>query len=266
MEIEKEVKMAVKRLFIMSGGQCTVEKGSLVAGFYEGAKIIIPIVMALIVCEEGNVVFDTGLHSGGIEDPLGTWGERVVKLFPPKMKQEDDIQNRLKEIGFPLEDIHYVVNSHLHWDHTGGNRLFTNSKILVQKEEYRFALFPDSYAQASFPKNHFDHPTLHYELVEGDRKIFDGVHLISSSGHTAGHQSLLVQLKKTGTVILPGDALPTRDNLEKNLLPGPVWSANAAYHSILKLKNIAEREKGQIFLSHDAEFIEGLKKSPAFYE
>jgi glyoxylase-like metal-dependent hydrolase (beta-lactamase superfamily II) len=77
---------------------------------------------------------------------------------------------------------------------------------------------------------------------------------------------LLVQLKKTGTVILAGDAIPTRENLEKNLLPGPVWSAEAAYHSLQRLKNIAERENGQIFFCHDAEFAAAARKSPAFYE
>jgi N-acyl homoserine lactone hydrolase len=249
----------------MWGGQLTFDKAYLVAGAY-GVKIVAPVMMALVVCEEGTILFDTGLHSGGLEDPLGTWGERMVNLFPADMKKEDDVQNRLREIGFSLDDIDYVANSHLHWDHTGGNRLFSDSKILVQRAEYRFACFPDSFAQASFPKNHFDHPTLNYELVEGDTKIFEGVHLIFSSGHTPGHQSLLVKLKKAGTVILPGDAIPLRENLEKRLLPGPVWDANAAYYSILKLNDIAERENGQIFFTHDLEFIEGLKKSPAFYE
>lgn len=258
--------MAIKSLFIMEGGHLTLEKGFLVAGAHEGIKIVVPIVMALIVCDEGNILFDTGLHSDGIQDAINIWGERVVKLFSPKMDREDDIQNRLKEIGFRTEDIDYVVNSHLHWDHIGGNRFFNKSTILVQKEEYRFACFPDSYAQGSFLRNHFNHSNLNYKLVEGDTKIFEGVYLILSRGHTPGHQSILIRLEKTGTIILPGDAIPLKENADRNLLPGPVWSASEALYSILRLKSIAEREGGQIFLSHDAELLKELKKSPDYYE
>ena len=258
--------MAVKALFIMPGGELTLEKAFLIGGMHGGAKFTVPIIMALVVCDEGNILFDTGLHSGGVQDPLGTWSERAIRLCAPHLREEDGIENKLEEIGINFKDVHYVVDSHLHWDHCGGNRLFTQSKILVQRAEYRFAHYPDSYAQASFLKNHFDLPDLHYELVEGDKKIFDGVHILLTNGHTPGHQSLLVKLKKTGTIILPGDAIPTRENLEKNLLPGPVWSAEGAYHSLLRLKDIAQRENGQIFLSHDAEFAKTSKKSPAFYE
>ncbi len=258
--------MPVKALFIMQGGELTLEKAFLIGGMHGGAKFTVPIIMALVVCDEGNILFDTGLHSGGIKDPSGTWSDRAIKLCAPQLKSEDAIENRLREIDMRLEDIHYVVDSHLHWDHIGGNRLFTNSKIIVQRAEFRFAHYPDSYAQASFLKNHFDLPDLRYELIEGDKKIFDGVHLLLSHGHTPGHQSLLVRLKKTGTVILPGDAIPTRENLEKNLLPGPVWSAEAAYHSLLRLKDVTQRENGQIFFCHDAEFAAIAKKSPSFYE
>jgi len=258
--------MAVKALYLMQGGELTLEKAFLIGGMHGGAKFTVPIIMALILCDGGNILFDTGLHSGGVQDPSGTWSERAIRLCAPQLKNEDGVENRLREIGIKLEDVDYVVDSHLHWDHIGGNRLFTKSKIIVQRAEYRFAHFPDPYAQASYLRNHFDLPGLHYELVEGDQKILDGVHVLLTHGHTPGHQSLLVQLPKTGTVILAGDAIPTRENLEKNLLPGPVWSAESAYHSLLRLKGIAQRENGQIFLCHDAEFAETVKKSPAFYE
>jgi N-acyl homoserine lactone hydrolase len=258
--------MAVKSLFIMRGGKLTLEKSMLVRGVQGGEKIEVPILTALVVCDEGNVLFDTGLHSGGIEDEWDIWGERVVNLCKPELEKEDDVQYRLKEIGFGVNDINYVVNSHLHWDHIGGNRLFTKSKILVQKSEYRFALFPDSYAKGSFLKNHFDHPSLEYQLVEGDSKIFDGVYLILTSGHTPGHQSLLVRLKNSGTIILPGDAIPMRENLEGDLLPGPVWEASAAYYSMLRLKNATAMENGKIFFSHDMEFTKSIRMSPESYD
>jgi N-acyl homoserine lactone hydrolase len=258
--------MGVKSLYIMSGGKLTLDKNLLVRGVQSGPKIEVPILMSLIVCDEGNVLFDTGLHSGGIKDRLGVWGERVISLCSPHLGREEVVENKLKEIGLEITDIDIVVNSHLHWDHVGGNRLFTKSRILVQNAEYRFAQYPDAYAKGSFLKNHFDHEELNYDLIEGDYQIFDGVFIILTPGHTPGHQSLVVRLKNTGTVILPGDALPMRENLEGNLLPGPVWGASEAYHSILRLKNISNVEKGQIFFSHDLEFAENIKLSPEFYD
>ncbi len=258
--------MAVRALYILTGGTLFLEKSALISGYHGGEKMIAPITMALIVCDDCNIVFDTGLHSGGIDDPLGTWGERGLALFKPTMSREDDIENRLNDVGYGIQQIDFVINSHLHFDHSGGNRLFRHSKILVQKAEYRFACYPDTYAEKSFPKNHFDHSHLNYHLLEGDTKVCDGVQIVLTKGHTAGHQSLVVDLNKSGTIILPGDAIPTDANSRENLLPGPVWSAPEAYYSILKLKNIAQSKNGMILFSHDDLFIKNSKTAPDYYE
>jgi N-acyl homoserine lactone hydrolase len=258
--------MSVKALYLMYGGSLILRKGFMVYGAHDGDIIEAPILITLIECDEGNILFDTGLHSGGISDPKAIWGEQAVSLFSPRMKKEYDIQELLKNIGFSTNDIDIVVNSHLHWDHIGGNRLFTRSRILVQKEEYRYACFPDTYNGLSYMKNHIHHPSLQYELIEGDQKIYDGVSLISTTGHTPGHQSLIVKLKNTGPLILSGDAIPLEVNFDQNILPGGLWSAPDAYKSILRLKHLADILHGRIIFPHDIDFLNKCKLAPHCYD
>jgi glyoxylase-like metal-dependent hydrolase (beta-lactamase superfamily II) len=93
-----------------------VDKGIITYRVDMGKRVEIPVVMALVNSDDGNILFDTGLNPQGLLDPVKTWGERAprVSSFGP----EDDVRNRLKELNLGTDDIRYVVNSHLHWDHT----------------------------------------------------------------------------------------------------------------------------------------------------
>ena len=254
--------MAANGLYLLPGGTLEVDKGILTYQVDMGKKVKIPIIMALVETDDGNILFDTGLNPEGLVDPIKTWGEKASKTIF-KFGPEDDVRNRLKELGFGVEDIKYVVNSHLHWDHTGGNQYFLKSKFIVQKAEYRFALYPDSFA-SGYMRNHFDHP-LNYELIEGDMELVPGVSLISVFGHTPGQQTMVVSLRDSKTIVLSADAIYTRENIEKNIGAGSCWDRGQAMLSMQRLIHMAQREKGQLFLTHDPEAWNVLKPSPYCY-
>jgi glyoxylase-like metal-dependent hydrolase (beta-lactamase superfamily II) len=90
--------------------------------------------------------------------------------------------------------------SHTHPDHAGNVELFPKSMLMVQKAEYEW---PDAKGGPRFKP---EHPVT---KLEGDRDVFgDGsVTIVSTPGHTPGHQSLLVRLPKTGAVLPSGDAV-----------------------------------------------------------
>ena len=105
-------------------------------------------------------------------------------------------------------------------------------------------------------------------LMDGDTELLPGLELIETSGHVPGHQSVLVRLPKTGTVLLPIDAVPfgagfTRDASDDGSNP----NGEAGRASTIKLLDLVEREHiGLVIFGHDQEQWKTLKQAPAFYE
>jgi N-acyl homoserine lactone hydrolase len=254
--------MRTKKLYLLNGGLLELDKSIITYRTDMGKKIKIPVVMSLIETSEGYVLFDTGLNPEGINNPQKAWGEKASLIV--KFEKENDIRNRLKELGLKINDIKYVVNSHLHYDHTGGNKFFKKAKFVVQKAEYRFAHFPDEFASHAYIKNHFDLP-FNYFLIEGDYELLPGLYIIFTPGHTPGSQSLLVELPKTGKVLLTGDAIYCHENIDKNIPAGNCWDTKQAMISMNRISQICKREKAKIFITHQPNIEKELLFSPLFY-
>jgi glyoxylase-like metal-dependent hydrolase (beta-lactamase superfamily II) len=121
------------------------------------------------------------------------------------------------------EDIDIVVNTHLHFDHCGGNtRLeqdkvvpaFPNAKYIVQKGEFDHAMRPNERDRASyFPENYAPlEAGGMFSLVEGDTVVAPGVELVRVPGHTADMQC--VKLSGGGkTAFFFADLVPTTAHL-----------------------------------------------------
>jgi len=90
----------------------------------------------------GNVLFDTGPHPGVFQDAFARWGG-LAKAFEPLGNERSGILAQLEAIRLKAEDIRYVVNSHLHFDHAGGNQFFPQSIFLVSRKEMEWAKKPE---------------------------------------------------------------------------------------------------------------------------
>jgi glyoxylase-like metal-dependent hydrolase (beta-lactamase superfamily II) len=101
------------------------------------------------------------------------------------------------------------------------------------------------------------------EPVATDKDVFgDGsVIVLRTPGHTPGHQALLVKLAQTGAIILSGDAVHFRENLESDGVPWFNYDRAQTVASIERIKKIAANLKGQVIIQHDARDI---AKLPAF--
>jgi len=187
--------------------------------------------------------------------------KELTESFPIFIKPNEHLDTALDSIGFSPRDIDCVINTHLHYDHCGNNELFPNSTFLVNDSELFHALSPGWWEAANYVRAVFDIPKLKYETIKGDLEVQDGINIISTPGHTEGHQSVTVELEKTGTLVLAGDAIYLRENLEHHILPGIYVDAKQYADSMSKLKHLVDVRKGTMLMSHSRDYLcpEGWK-------
>lgn len=167
---------------------------------------------------------------------------------------------QLAEIGVKPADIAFVAVSHTHGDHVGNVDMFPTSTLLIQKAELDWALAPGK--KPPFAK---DRPT---RELSGDLDVFgDGsVTILSTPGHTPGHQSLLVHLPKSGWVVLTGDAAHFRDNWDNDRVPSINTDAAATHASHARLAKIVAEKNAQLWINHDLPTSQGQKHAPEYYD
>jgi glyoxylase-like metal-dependent hydrolase (beta-lactamase superfamily II) len=164
----------------------------------------------LVQSQKNNILIETG---------IGTHLEEKFYEFY-SIDNDPGLVDALKRKGVEREDIHFVINTHLHFDHCGGNTLlnregkvvptFPKAKYIVQKGEWEFALNPTARDKPSYLERYFlplqEHQKL--QLVEGNTEIVEGVEVVLAPGHTAHHQC--VKIGSEGQVLFfLGDMVPT---------------------------------------------------------
>ncbi len=163
----------------------------------------------LIRSSQANILVETGL------------GEKL----PAKFKEVYAVELRpglkaaLAEIGCGPEEIDFVINTHLHFDHCGNNTelagedlvpAFPRAVYLIQRGEWEAALNPNERDKASYlPENFWPlQEKGRVELINGNREVLPGVKIILTPGHTAHHQSVLIT-SGSANVFYAGDLIPT---------------------------------------------------------
>jgi N-acyl homoserine lactone hydrolase len=250
------------RLYVLPAGTVRIDKGAVFTpGIDDGVLIEIPVPVYLIRTDNGeNVLVDTGMHPGHIDDPYYSFGVENADEILAQMQPEDRLEARLAEVGLEVADITHVVNTHLHPDHCGGNFLFPHAELIVQREQYEEALGHPEIADELFHR-----PELHYRLLDGDEELFGGVRAIVVPGHARGLQALLVSLPQSGSILIGGDAIDTAEHLERDLwthCPDP----ELARESAQRLQQIAAEEDALLLFGHDAAQWQTLRLSPLFYD
>src|SRR5262245_61620643 len=209
----------------------------------------------LIKHAQGWMLWDTGLADAIANLPEG---QRPPDPRMTHWRRPKTLIAQLEELGVKPADIKYVAVSHTHPDHIGNVELFPQTMLLVQKAEYEWPA-------PVGPRFKPEHPVT---KLEGDRDVFgDGsVTIISTPGHTPGHQSLLVKLPKTGALILSGDAVHFKDNWDNRRVPEGNTSKEQTLASLQRIADLMAQNKAQLWINHDKAQRDTLKMAPAFYE
>lgn len=193
-----------------------------------------------IVHRDGVFLFDNGVGIGNAE---------IEETFSPRVRRIEDV---LAVHGISLADVTGTANCHLHFDHGGQNvRLPAGVPIFVQRAEWAMVHEPD-YTVPEW----IDAPGLVYEVIEGEMEVAPGLRLIPTPGHTAGHQSLVVDAPE-GTTVLAGQALQSRAEWEGATEPsasGASAARDPAYpRSVQRLRAL---EPVRVHFAHDPEVWE----------
>src|SRR6188768_2398649 len=216
----------------------------------------------LIVHPKGTIMFDTG----GIPDVAfkpggGTVTEGIMSATKP-------LEPQLAAIGYTPSDIRYLVLSHYHSDHTANANDFAGATWIVQKAErdFMFADKPQGIiqpAQYSALKNAKTTVLNNEDLdVFGDGSVV----IMSTPGHTQGHQVLFVRLPKRGPVVLAGDLYHYPEERATGRIPTFEFNAEQSAASRKKIEAFIKQNKAELWIEHDIATHAKLPKAPAFVE
>ena len=216
-----------------------------------GISLEIPYHAYLIEDSDCNIMVDTGASI--------RWKElhpkAVQESFPIYMEECEHLDSILESMGFSPKDVDIVINTHMHYDHCGNNAMFPQARFLVNENELAHAFAPGWWEAPSYVRPVFDIPELRYEIMRGTLEVKPGIRIIPTPGHTEGHQSVVVQLKETGTLVIAGDAAYVRENLDDPILPGLYVNARKYAQSMARLKGLTIMRKGTMLLSHSREYL-----------
>ncbi len=235
------------QLTILPLGDCVCAGSVLHPGHRDTEMTPVPVSGYLVTLDDGrHLLVDTGMSRDHIGDPGLTFGGTpLATTIVPAMQPADDVVARLAQAGLTPGDVDLVVNTHLHFDHAGNNALFTAATIVVQREQYEFAR-----GNPSFPNQYWDLPGLRYELVEGRCEVAPGVEVLPTPGHVPGHQSVVLTLPETGTVVLAGDAVHVQASYELDNWDGHLDPV-AARASAAMLQQLADERDAVYLLGHE---------------
>jgi len=234
---------------------------------------------------DGLFLFDTGFDR-----------EFMYKWTPQDNPVQADDQNavsQLAKLGIAPRDVDFVINSHLHIDHVGGNKHFPDATLVVHEKEYESAKNPMPFQYQSYSDLSFD-PELHrlnfigprdilkragtdeetatvakspkYRLLKGDTELAEGLWLYDVPGHSAGQMAMVVQLEGHKPMFFPADACHLPRHLEEMIVPTFHMDPIAGYHSLERVKELQALHDAEIFWGHPPGDSLAYRKAPEWYE
>ncbi|MET4037294.1 N-acyl homoserine lactone hydrolase [Bradyrhizobium sp. JR7.2] len=256
--VAQSEKSGVEKLYVLNCGEGTAgDISRWTPGLNEGKSMDFVDSCYLIKhSSKGWFLWDTG-----IADAVAAMPNGLVPTDPKAVtwRRPKTLAAQLEQLGLKPDDVKAMAVSHTHPDHTGNVELFPQATLYVQKAEYDW---PGANNEPRFKPSH---PV---ELLAGDKDVFgDGsLTILSTPGHTPGHQSLLVKLPKTGAVVLSGDAVHFKDNWDNRRVPSMNANKDQSAASMQKIADTLDKEKAQLWINHDKAQRDGQKMAPEFYD
>ncbi len=166
-----------------------------------------------------SILIKTSVAIVLVETGIGTKVDQKLRHIYC-VEQDAGLVGSLTGLGFAPEEVDFVINTHLHFDHCGGNTFrnekgevvptFPRARYIIQKGEWDWANNPHEREKGSYLAENF-RPLADFgllDLVDGDSPVTEGVEVMLAPGHTARHQC--VKVTSGGrTLVYLGDLVPT---------------------------------------------------------
>ncbi len=182
------------------------------------------------------------------------------------------LEDGLASLGVQPEDIGLVIDTHLHFDHCGGNTFveaaggaprltFPNARYVVQRGEYVYATHPNERTAASYFPHNFAPIAAQdrFDFVDGEREIVRGIRVIPTPGHTPFHQSVLIE-SDGECAFYPADLTPTASHLPLAWIMGYDVEPLVTLETKRTILTKAAREGWLLIFEHDATVASGRVK------
>jgi glyoxylase-like metal-dependent hydrolase (beta-lactamase superfamily II) len=225
----------------------------------ERNRITLALRCLLVEHDDGLVLIDTGV--GNKEDAkfMDIYGVQNQGNTGPTQ-----LEDALAELGHRPEDVRWVINTHLHFDHAGGDRwrdptgqlrlAFPKARYVVQKGELDFAQHTNERTAGSyFAHNFADVP---FTLIDGDAEILPGIRGLPTPGHVPYHQSILIESGGEKACFI-ADLVPTSAHLPLPWIMGYDVQPLVTLETRRRLYQRAELEEWLLVFEHDPKVISG---------
>src|SRR6266481_2916241 len=221
-------------VYALCTGYIELDRASMLSDLEPGQPWTVPVTSFLVDHPRGRLLFDTGVHCRARLDPVGRLGAERVKRLTVKSNEGDDVVPQLARLGLTPADVRYVANSHLHFDHCGGNEFFPRATFLVQRPELEAARRPGFVPSYSPSPIDFDH-ALDYRMIDGEH----------------------------AQMVCASDACYTRDNMDRDVLPKILWDASVMRDSLATLRKLRDQAGATMFYGHDPAQWATMPRVPA---
>jgi N-acyl homoserine lactone hydrolase len=213
----------------------------------------------------GPLLIDTGLHPSCATDVGGNMGRSGKLLYEIRMDHDQALRFQLPARGFETGDVRVVIMTHLHIDHASAVSEFPQATFVVDRREWAAAC--DGGALDGYHSRQFDHAfdwrTLDYsadtvESFAGFAQSLDlfgdgSVRVVSTPGHTRGHQSVVLRTAH-GEVLLTADAAYTERSLRDDELPFVIYDEHLFRRSVAEIRRYIEQTPSAVVIpGHDWE-------------
>ena len=224
------------------------------------ANMVVP--CYLIVHPKGTLMWDVGVIPDSAFKGSGPASQPLLMATASSPKP---LLPQLAALGYRPADITYVAFSHYHSDHVANANAFAASTWLVHPSERAamFAVKPADQTAYSLLKN-----SKTVSLPNSDYDVFgDGTVIIKyAPGHTPGHQVLALTLPKTGPVLIAGDLWHYPEERIANKAPQIESNREQTFASRAAMEAYLKQSGAQLWIEHNPETFNRLKKAPDYIE